>query len=94
VENDITINNNLSVDHIRQQFVTFIRVFQLEHRHPWTKERLVGHKTPQVTLIIPCEVQTGETQRHTNNLQQNSRREERRIENANSHIEFRQRSRC
>jgi hypothetical protein len=48
----------------------------------------ISHKTPQVALIISREVQTGETWKRTNNLQQNMR-DERYIENANSHVEFR-----
>jgi len=43
----------------------------------------------QVEPIIPHEVQTGEAQKCTNNLQQNSKRKECQIENVNSHVEFR-----
>jgi len=39
---------------------------------------------PQVEPIILCEMQTNETQKHTNNLLQNSKREKCQIENANS----------
>jgi hypothetical protein len=39
---------------------------------------------PQVAPIIPHEVQTGEEQKWTNNLQQNSRKEECQIENVDS----------
>jgi hypothetical protein len=54
----------------------------------WIEEMPISHKTPQVALIISREVQTGETWKRTNNLQQNMR-DERYIENANSHVEFR-----
>jgi hypothetical protein len=47
---------------------------------------------PQVAPIILHEVQTGEAQKCTSNLQQNSRREKCRIENVNSQVEFRRRS--
>ncbi len=46
----------------------------------------------QAALIILHGVQIGETQRCTSNLLQNSKREEHQIENANSKVEFRQRS--
>ncbi len=72
MENGTTINNNLSVDKIDQQFVTHRRVFQLKQKHLWIEKKLVGHRTPHAMLIIPCEMQTSETQKHANNLQQNS----------------------
>jgi len=74
VENGVAVNNNLSANQVDQQFVTTKRGFQLEHRHPWTKERLASHRTPQATPIIPCEMQTSEAYKCTNSLQQNSRR--------------------
>jgi hypothetical protein len=43
---------------------------------------------PHATLIIPNELQIGEAHRHTNNLLQNSKRDEHEIENANSQVEF------
>jgi hypothetical protein len=43
---------------------------------------------PQATLIIPCEVQIGEAHMHINNRQQNSKRKECQIQNANSKVEF------
>jgi len=43
---------------------------------------------PQVEPIIPCEMQTSETQKRTNSLLQNSKREECQIENADSQVEF------
>jgi hypothetical protein len=45
-ENGATINNNLNVDQIDQQFITPKRISQLDKRHSWIKERLVGHITP------------------------------------------------
>jgi hypothetical protein len=42
----------------------------------WIEERPVGHRMPQVAPIISCEVQIGEVQRRTSNLQQNSKRED------------------
>ncbi len=72
VENGVTINNNLSEDQINQQFVTLTRVFQSEHKLPWKEKRPVSHKMPQVVLIIPHQVQIGETHKHIGSLQQNS----------------------
>jgi hypothetical protein len=43
---------------------------------------------PRVASIIPCEMQTGEAQRHTSNLLQNSNKEERRIKNVDAQVEF------
>ncbi len=60
VENGVAINKNLSVDMIDQQFITPIRVFQLEHKHVWTKERSTCHITPQVAPIISHEMQIDE----------------------------------
>ncbi len=71
MENDVAINNNLSANQIDRQFITTKRVFQLEHKHLWTKERLASHRTPQATPIIPYEMQTGEAHKHTSSLQQN-----------------------
>ncbi len=68
MENGTTVSNNLNVDQVNQWFETPRRVFQIEHIHLWIEERLVGHKTLQAALIILCEVQTGEAQRHTNSL--------------------------
>jgi hypothetical protein len=51
----------LSVDQEDQQFITLRRVSQSKHKHPWTKERHVSHKTLQAISIIPREVQIGET---------------------------------
>jgi hypothetical protein len=84
VENGVAINNNLNEDQIDQQFVTPRIVSHLKQRHSWIEEKPIGHKMPQVAPIIPHEVQTGEAQKHTNNLQQNSRREECQIENVDS----------
>jgi len=53
----------------------------------------IGHKTPQATSIIPCEMQTSEAYKCTNNLQQNFKREKRQLKNVNSQVKFRQRSR-
>jgi hypothetical protein len=47
---------------------------------------------PQVTLIIPCEVQTSDTHKCTNSLQRNSKRKECQIENVDSQDGFRQRN--
>jgi hypothetical protein len=47
---------------------------------------------PQVVLIIPCEMQIGETHRRIGNLQRNFKKKCQ-IENANSQDEFRQRNR-
>jgi hypothetical protein len=44
------------------------------------------------TLIFPFEVKTSEAHRHTNNMQQNSKKEKHQIENVDSQFEFRQRS--
>jgi hypothetical protein len=44
---------------------------------------------PKTTPIISCEMQTGETQKHTNNLQQNFKKKML-IKNVDSHDEFRQ----
>ncbi len=52
----------------------------------------IGHKTPQATSIIPCEMQTSEAYKCTNNLQQNFKREKRQLKNVNSQVKFRQRS--
>jgi adenine-specific DNA methylase len=76
VENDITINKNLNANKEDQQFVTPRKVFQTKHKHPWIEVKPTSHITPQVASIIPCEMQIGEAQRHTNNLQQNSKRKE------------------
>ncbi len=70
VENGVTINNNLNVDHEDQQFVTFRKVSQIEQKHPWIKARSTCHKTLQATSIIPCEMQTNEAYKCTNSLQQ------------------------
>jgi hypothetical protein len=43
---------------------------------------------PHVVPIIPNELQIGEAQRRTNNLLQNSKRDEREIENVDSQVEF------
>jgi hypothetical protein len=48
--------------------------------HSWTKERPASRITPQVALIIPCEMQIGETKKHTSNLQQNSKKKNIRLE--------------
>jgi hypothetical protein len=53
-DNYVAITNNLSVDQKDQQFVTSRGVSQ-------SKERHASHKTPQAILIIPREVQIGET---------------------------------
>jgi hypothetical protein len=47
----------------------------------------------QVVLIIPHEMQISEAHKHTNSLQQISKRLERQIENVGSQVEFRQRNR-
>jgi hypothetical protein len=47
----------------------------------------------QAAPIIPCEVQNGEAQRHTNSLLQNSKKEECRFKNVDSQVEFRRKSR-
>ncbi len=46
VENGVTINNNLRVDLIDQQFVTPKKIIQSKYNHPWTKKRHVGHIMP------------------------------------------------
>ncbi len=92
MENGTTISNNLSADWVDQWFETPIRVSQTKQRYLWTKERHVGHKTPKATPIMPHEMQIGEAQRCTSNLMPNSKREERQIENADSQVEFKQRS--
>jgi hypothetical protein len=56
VENGTTINNNLSANQVDQQFVTPRRVSWFEQKHLWTKERPIGHKTPQIAPIIFHEV--------------------------------------
>jgi hypothetical protein len=84
VENGTTISNNLNEYKLDRQFEILRRVLQTKQRHPWIEERHVGHIMLQATPIIPREMQTGETQKHTNNLLQNSRREEHWIENAYS----------
>jgi hypothetical protein len=45
VENGVTINNNLSVNQINQQFVTPKIVSQSDYKHLWIEERLASHKT-------------------------------------------------
>ncbi len=92
LENGIAINNNLSAYQVDQWFETSRKVFKIKQKHPWTEERLVGHRTPQVTPIIPREMQIGEAQRCTNSLQQNSRRVDCKIKNANSQVKFTRRS--
>jgi hypothetical protein len=57
VGNGVTISNNLSANQVDQQLETPRKVFSTEQRHPWIKQRPTNHTTPQVTLIIPCEVQ-------------------------------------
>jgi hypothetical protein len=52
-----------------------LKVSQLKQKHSWIEKKPAAHKTLQATLIIFHEVQTSETQRHTNNLQQNSKGE-------------------
>ncbi len=47
---------------------------------------------PKATPIIPREMQANEAQRHTNNLQQNSKREKCQIGNVDSQVEFRGRN--
>jgi hypothetical protein len=54
-----------------QQFVSLKNVSQLEQKHPCIEERHVSHKMFQAVSIIPREVQIGDAQRHTNNMQQN-----------------------
>jgi hypothetical protein len=76
--------NNLSVDQVDQPFETLRRVFQINQKHMWTKEKLIGHRTLQATPIIPSEMQIGEAQKRTNSLQQNSKRKECQIENVDS----------
>jgi hypothetical protein len=51
----------LNIDQEDQQFITSRRVSQSKQKHPWIKERHVGHKTLQPISIIPREVQIGET---------------------------------
>jgi hypothetical protein len=46
VENGTTINSNLNVDQIDQQFVTPRKVSQSEYKYPWTKKRPTSHRTP------------------------------------------------
>ncbi len=53
MENGVTMNNNLSVNQIDQQFVTPKIIYQLEQKHLWIKERLASHKTFQATPIFP-----------------------------------------
>ncbi len=62
-------------DKIDHQFITPVKVSQLKQKHSWIEKKPAGHKTLQATFIIFHEVQTTETQRHTNNLQQNSKGE-------------------
>lgn len=61
VKNDVAINNNLSADQVDQQFVTPKRVYLSKQGHPWTKDRPTGHRMLEVASIIPCEMQTNET---------------------------------
>ncbi len=60
MENGATISNSLNVDWVDQQFETPKKVYQIEQKYLRTEERPIIHKTFQVTLIIPCEVQIGE----------------------------------
>jgi hypothetical protein len=55
-----------------------------QNKDIWTNEKPASQRTPHATPIIPHEVQTSETQKHTNSLQQNSKREEFHIKNVNS----------
>jgi hypothetical protein len=89
VENGVAINNNLSA---YQRFETPRIVFQTDKRHLQIEKRPEGHITPQATLIILREMQTSEAHKRTNSLQQNFKREECKIENADSQVEFKQMS--
>jgi hypothetical protein len=68
LENAIAISNNLSANLVDYRFETPRRVFQTKQKHLWIEKRLVGNRMPQATPIIPCEMQIGEAQRHTNSL--------------------------
>ncbi len=61
VENGIVVNNNLNANKLDQWFETPRKVYQIKHTHPWTEERPTCQKMPQAALIIPHEVQIGET---------------------------------
>ncbi len=93
VENGIAIIKNLSANQIDQQFITPRRVFQSKQKHPWIEEKPTSHITLKATLIFFCELQNGEIQRRTSNLQQSSKREKHQIENVDSQDESRWRSR-
>ncbi len=69
VENGAAISNNLNANKVDQRFEAPKKVSKIKQKHLRIKERPAGYKTPHEALIIPCEVQTSETQKHTSNLQ-------------------------
>ncbi len=58
-------NGVLNANQVDQWYETPRKVSQTKQKHLWIEKRPVNQKTPQVTLIIPHEVQTGETQKQS-----------------------------